>query len=278
MVLARSGNYLIAKGNLLKIATFNVNGVNGRLPSLLRWLAESKPDVACLQELKAPQEKFPEAAIREAGYGVDLARAEELEWRRHSRAGQDPVESRRGLPGDPEDIHSRYIEALVDDVLVGCLYLPNGNPAPGPKFDYKLRWFERLTKHAEALLATAAPVVLAGDYNVMPTDLDVYKPERWLDDALFRPEVREAFAQPRRERLDRRGAQAASGRAHLHLLGLLSKCLRARRRTTHRSSAAQPVARRRVSSARASIAKFAAGKRRAITRPPGWKSRIGDSR
>src|SRR6202040_285801 len=99
----------------------------------------------------------------------------------------------RGLPGDPEDIHSRYIEALINGVRVGCLYLPNGNPAPGPKFDYKLRWLERLTKHAEDLIATGSPVVLAGDYNVIPTDLDVYKPERWVKDALFRPEVREAF-------------------------------------------------------------------------------------
>jgi exodeoxyribonuclease-3 len=104
------------------------------------------------------------------------------------------LEKRRSLPGDPDDIHSRYIEAQIDGVLVGCLYLPNGNPAPGPKFDYKLRWMERLTKHAEALLASKTPTVLAGDYNVIPTELDVYKPERWLDDALFRPEVREAFA------------------------------------------------------------------------------------
>jgi exodeoxyribonuclease III len=108
--------------------------------------------------------------------------------------GLDPVESRRALPGDPEDIHSRYIEASIDGVLIGCLYLPNGNPAPGPKFDYKLRWFERFSAHAETLLASAGPVVLAGDYNVIPTDLDVYKPEKWVDDALFRPEVRDAFA------------------------------------------------------------------------------------
>ena len=107
--------------------------------------------------------------------------------------GADPVETRRGLPGDPDDTHSRYIEAAIDGMIVGCLYLPNGNPAPGPKFDYKLRWFERLTSYAETLLASGEPVVLAGDYNVMPTDLDVYAPERWVDDALFRPEVREAY-------------------------------------------------------------------------------------
>jgi exodeoxyribonuclease-3 len=178
----------------LKIATFNVNGVNGRLPSLLRWLAEYKPDVACLQELKAPQEKFPEAAIREAGYGAIWHGQKSWNGVAILARGLVPAESRRGLPGDPDDTHSRYIEALIGDVVVGCLYLPNGNPAPGPKFDYKLRWLERLMKHAEARLATAAPVVLAGDYNVIPTELDVYKPERWLDDALFLPEVRNAFA------------------------------------------------------------------------------------
>jgi exodeoxyribonuclease-3 len=179
---------------LLKIATYNVNGVNGRLPVLLRWLAESKPDVACLQELKAPQEKFPEAAIREAGYGVIWHGQKSWNGVAILARGRDPRESRRGLPGDPEDIHSRYIEAQIDDLLIGCIYLPNGNPAPGPKFDYKLRWFERLMKHAESLLTADAPVILAGDYNVMPTDIDVYKPERWVDDALFRPEVRDAFA------------------------------------------------------------------------------------
>jgi exodeoxyribonuclease-3 len=178
----------------VKIATYNVNGIGARLSALVRWLAEFKPDVACLQELKAPQEKFPEAAIRDAGYGVIWHGQKSWNGVAILARGQDPVESRRALPGDSEDLHSRYIEATIDGVLVGCLYLPNGNPAPGPKFDYKLRWLERLTKHAEAILATKAPAVLAGDYNVIPTELDVYKPERWVDDALFRPEVREAFA------------------------------------------------------------------------------------
>jgi exodeoxyribonuclease-3 len=177
----------------MKIATYNVNGVNGRLPVLLRWLKESAPDVVCLQELKAPNEKFPLQAINDAGYqaiwhgqkswnGVAIL----------SRIGE-PKEVRRALPGDPEDSHSRYIEATINGILVGCLYLPNGNPAPGPKFDYKLSWFQRLTTHAAELLAANTPVVLTGDYNVMPTELDVYKPEKWVDDALFRPEVREAF-------------------------------------------------------------------------------------
>jgi exodeoxyribonuclease III len=177
----------------MKIATFNVNGVNGRLPVLLRWLAASKPDVACLQELKAPQEKFPEAAIREAGYGAIWHGQKSWNGVAILARKGAPIETRRGLPGDPDDIHSRYIEARIDDLVIGCLYLPNGNPAPGPKFDYKLAWFERLTKHAAELLHSGGPVVLAGDYNVMPTELDVYKPERWLDDALFRVEVRQAF-------------------------------------------------------------------------------------
>jgi exodeoxyribonuclease III len=177
----------------VKIATYNVNGVNGRLPVLLRWLAESQPDLACLQELKAPQEKFPEKAIRDAGYGVIWHGQKSWNGVAILARGRDPIESRRVLPGDPDDLHSRYIEATIDDLTIGCLYLPNGNPAPGPKFDYKLRWFERLTIHAAGLVNRDAPVVLAGDYNVMPTDIDVYKPERWVDDALFRPEVRAAY-------------------------------------------------------------------------------------
>jgi exodeoxyribonuclease-3 len=177
----------------LKIATYNVNGVNGRLPVLLRWLEESQPDAVCLQELKAPQEKFPLAAIEAAGYGAIWHG--QKSWNGVAILGRDcqPRETRRGLPGDPDDSQSRYIEAAVGGIVLGGLYLPNGNPAPGPKFDYKLRWFERLTLHAADLLADDIPVVLAGDFNVMPTDLDVYKPERWLDDALFRPEVKAAF-------------------------------------------------------------------------------------
>ncbi len=177
----------------MKIATFNVNGVNGRLETLLDWLEQAAPDVACLQELKSPDEKFPAKAIGKAGYGAI--------WHGQARwngvailaRGCDPVETHRGLPGDPEDRHSRYIEAAVAGVLVGCLYLPNGNPVPGPKFDYKLAWMERLIARAAELHGLDCPVVLAGDYNVIPTDLDVYKPERWLDDALFQPEPRAQY-------------------------------------------------------------------------------------
>jgi len=178
----------------VKIATFNVNGISSRLPVLLRWLTEFKPDVACLQELKAPQEKFPLDAMRDAGYGAIWHGQKSWNGVAILARGRDPVENRRGLPGDPDDIHSRYIEATIDGLLVACLYLPNGNPAPGPKFDYKLRWFERFAAHAQGLLSSTEPVVLAGDYNVIPTELDVYKPERWVKDALFLPEVREAFA------------------------------------------------------------------------------------
>jgi exodeoxyribonuclease III len=177
----------------MKIATFNVNGVNGRLPVLLRWLSESAPDVVCLQELKAQQDKFPEAALREAGYGAIWCGEKSWNGVAILARGTKPIETRRGLPGDPEDVQSRYIEAAIGGLVIGCVYLPNGNPAPGSKFDYKLRWFERLAAYASELLVLEIPVVLAGDFNVMPTDLDVYKPERWIDDALFRPEVREAF-------------------------------------------------------------------------------------
>ena len=177
----------------MKIATFNVNGINGRLEVLCRWLEEAKPDIVCLQELKAPQEKFPERAIRELGFGAIWQGEKSWNGVAILARGTDPIETRRGLPGDPDDASSRYIEAAVNGVLVGCLYLPNGNPVPGLRFDYKLRWFDRLQSHAAELLATGAPVVIAGDFNVMPTELDVYKPERWVDDALFRAEVREAF-------------------------------------------------------------------------------------
>jgi exodeoxyribonuclease III len=177
----------------MRIATYNVNGINARLPNLLEWLREVAPDIICLQELKAPEEKFPEAAIKGAGYGAIWHGQKSWNGVAILARGAQPVEIRRGLPGDLDDTHSRYIEATIDGIIVGCLYLPNGNPAPGPKFDYKLRWFDRLAQHAQTLLASGEPVVLAGDYNVMPTELDVYAPERWVDDALFRPEVRDAY-------------------------------------------------------------------------------------
>jgi exodeoxyribonuclease-3 len=178
----------------MRIVTYNVNSVNARLANLLRWLEQASPDVVCLQELKAPQDKFPEAAIRAAGYGVIWHGQKSWNGVAILAKGLEPQEIRRVLPGDPEDSHSRYIEAKINGVVIGCLYLPNGNPAPGPKFEYKLRWLNRLLAHAAELLLSGAPVVLAGDYNIIPTEADVYKPERWVDDALFRAEVREAFA------------------------------------------------------------------------------------
>lgn len=177
----------------MKIATYNVNGIGGRLPVLLKWLSLAEPDIVVLQELKAPQEAFPETAIKAAGYqaiwhgqsrwnGVALL----------SRVGEIH-ETRRGLPGDPSDEQSRYIEAAVGGVLIAGLYLPNGNPRPGPKFDYKMAWMARLHAHLATLVDLKAPVVVLGDFNVIPTDQDVYKPERWKDDALFAPEAKAAY-------------------------------------------------------------------------------------
>jgi exodeoxyribonuclease-3 len=177
----------------MRIATFNVNDVKRRLPNLLRWLQETEPDVVCLQELKATDAGFPQAAIRDAGYGA-VWRGQRS-WNGVAILARDrqPILVRDELPGDPEDRQSRYIEAAVNGVLVGCIYLPNGNPQPGPKFDYKLAWFERLIAHAAGLLAAGVPAVLAGDYNVVPTDFDIYPTKSWSNDALLQPESRAAF-------------------------------------------------------------------------------------
>ncbi len=177
----------------MKIATYNVNGVNGRLAVLLKWLKEAKPDIVCLQELKAPKEKFPEKSIKDAGYYAIWHGQKSWNGVAILSRHEEPREIRRALPGDPQDMHSRYIEAIVSNMVIGCLYLPNGNPYPGPKFDYKLNWFKRLSTHAKKMLAQDVPVALIGDFNVMPTELDVYKPEKWVNDALFRKEVRAAF-------------------------------------------------------------------------------------
>ncbi|MGF7055599.1 exodeoxyribonuclease-3 [Bosea sp. OAE752] len=178
----------------MKIATYNVNGINGRLSVLLRWLKQDCPDVVCLQELKCSADRFPELELQQAGYAAVWHGQKSWNGVAILARGRPPVLTRRGLPGDPDDSHSRYIEAAVNGVLIGCLYLPNGNPVPGPKFEYKLRWFDRLLSYADELLSHDVPVALLGDFNVMPTELDVYAPERWRDDALFRPEVRKAYA------------------------------------------------------------------------------------
>ncbi len=179
----------------MKIATFNVNSIGARLPRLLEWLKETAPDVACLQELKTVDSNFPHEALREAGYGAIWHGQKSYNGVAILARGADPVERRRGLPGDPEDTHSRYIEAEVNGIVIGCLYLPNGNPQPGPKFDYKLAWFERLIAHADELLKEGRPAVLAGDYNVIPTDglADIYSPTSWKKDALVQPQSREAY-------------------------------------------------------------------------------------
>lgn len=163
----------------MKLATYNVNGINGRLEVLLRWLAEAQPDVVCLQELKAPDARFPRRELERAGYGAVWHGQKSWNGVAILAKDHEPRETRRGLPGDRDDSHSRYIEAAIDGIVIGCLYLPNGNPAPGPKFDYKLRWFERLHSYAAELFELDVPVALIGDFNVMPSDLDVYKPERW---------------------------------------------------------------------------------------------------
>lgn len=177
----------------MKIATYNVNGINARINVLTRWLTEETPDIVCLQELKAPQEKFPEKLLLDLGYAAIWHG--QKSWNGVailSKIGL-PLEIRNSLPGGDNDTHSRYLEAAVNGMVIGCIYTPNGNPAPGPKFDYKLAWLKRLSAHANTLVNLNAPVILVGDYNVIPTDKDVYKPERWIDDALFRPEVKEAF-------------------------------------------------------------------------------------
>ncbi len=178
----------------MRIATYNVNGINGRLAVVLRWLEQVQPDVVCLQELKAPDERFPEEALNKAGYRA-LWRGQKS-WNGVAILARDglPLAARAGLPTDPDDPQSRYIEAEVSGIIIGCLYAPNGNPWPGAKFDYKLAWYKRFSAHAKKLIAAGAPTILAGDYNIMPTELDVYKPERWVNDALFRVEVRDVYA------------------------------------------------------------------------------------
>jgi exodeoxyribonuclease-3 len=177
----------------MKIATYNVNGIASRLPRLLEWLEATQPDVACLQELKAPHESFPVDAIRKAGYEAIWAGQKSFNGVAILAKGSLPIERVRLLPGDVDDTHSRYIEAEVAGVIVASIYLPNGNPQPGPKFDYKLAWFNRLIGHAAALLKEGTPAVLAGDFNVVPTDDDIYSTKSWLDDALLQPESRAAW-------------------------------------------------------------------------------------
>jgi exodeoxyribonuclease-3 len=195
----------------MKIASYNVNNVNKRLPVLLRWLAEAKPDVVCLQELKCEQDRFPAEDLQRVGY--HCAWVGQRSWNGVAilSRGRRPEVTRTALPGDPADRQSRYIEAAVRGVLVGCIYLPNGNPQPGPKFDYKLAWFERLIRHARALKKAGVPAVLAGDFNVVPTDLDIYDTRSYDDDALLQPQSRRAYG-----RLLKQGWTDALRQLHPH--------------------------------------------------------------
>ncbi|MGH8095665.1 exodeoxyribonuclease III [Stenotrophomonas indicatrix] len=183
----------MARRKTLRIATFNVNGIGTRLPHLLSWLQREAPDVVALQELKAVDAAFPVDALERAGYGALWLG--EARWNGVAILARDalPIESRRHLPGEPADTQSRYLEAAVHGVVVAALYLPNGNPQPGPKFDYKLRWMQRLIRHARALVDLPHPALLLGDFNVIPDDEDVYAPASWRRDALMQPEVRDAF-------------------------------------------------------------------------------------
>ena len=178
----------------MKIATFNVNGINARLDNVLHWLANARPDIVCLQEIKCTNAAFPRAALEAAGYGSLWSGQGPHHGVAILARGVDPIQTRRTLPGDPTDREARYLEAAVNGILIGCLYLPNGNPQPGPKFTYKLAWFERLCVHAAELQASGVPVILAGDYNVVPTDFDMYPSRSWLNNALVQPEPRAAFA------------------------------------------------------------------------------------
>jgi exodeoxyribonuclease-3 len=180
-------------GAFLKLATFNVNGIRQRLAHLLLWLEREAPDIACLQELKVIDAAFPVAEIRKAGYGALWHGQRSWNGVAVLAKGADPVEIRRGLPGNAADEQSRYLEAQVHGLRVACLYLPNGNPQPGPKFDYKLAWFGRLTRHAAGLYKSGVPVVLAGDYNVVPTEHDIYPTTSYAKNALVQPASRSAF-------------------------------------------------------------------------------------
>jgi exodeoxyribonuclease III len=178
---------------LVRIATYNVNGIKARLPRLIEWLDETRPEIVCLQELKSSDETLPIADIEATGYRGVWHGQKGFNGVAILARGETPVEVQRGLDGEPEDEHSRYIEADVFGIRVASIYLPNGNPQPGPKFDFKLRWFERLTQRATELLALEVPLVLAGDYNVIPTDDDIANPKSMIDDALMQPESRAAF-------------------------------------------------------------------------------------
>ena len=214
----------------MKIATFNINNINRRLPNLLQWLKTEKPDIVCLQELKCTDAEFPAQALRKAGYHAVWRGQKTWNGVAILSRGREPVVTRTALPGDATDSEARYIEAAVEGILIGCIYVPNGNPQPGPKFDYKLKWFKRLTAHARNLLKSGAPVILAGDFNVAPTGIDIYPTRSWDDDALIASGKPRRLCASRQARLDRCPARTAPRPAHLHVLALHASPLRTRRR------------------------------------------------
>ena len=224
----------------MKIATFNINNINRRLPNLLRWLRAAKPDIVCLQELKSTDADFPVHAIEKAGYGA-VWRGQKT-WNGVAILARkaEPVLVRNALPGDRDDHEARYIEAAVSGILIACLYLPNGNPQPGPKFDAKLKWFKRLQRHSAKFIKQQIPTVMAGDFNVAPTEADIYPTKSWDKDALIQPQSRAAFG-----KLVDQGWTDAIRTLHpsktdVYVLGLQAKPLAARCGVAARSSPAEP--------------------------------------
>ena len=226
----------------MRIATYNINGVKARLPRLLEWLDETKPDIACLQEVKSQDDGFPVGEFERAGYGAIWHGQKSFNGVAILARNAQPVEAQRTLPGDPEDEHARYLEADVFGVRVASIYLPNGNPQPGPKFDYKLKWMQRLRARAAELMAAEIPAVLAGDYNVIPTPKDIWSASAMLDDALRQPESIAAYRTLLGRRLDRRAGNALSARRGVDLLGFSGRRMAARPWLPHRPSVAQPIA------------------------------------
>ena len=251
----------------MKIATFNINNVNKRLANLLAWLRSAKPDAVCLQELKATDREFPKAAIGNAGYGAVWRGQKSWNGVAILAPRREPIVTRTELPGDPADLQARYIEAAVNGVLITSLYAPNGNPQPGPKFKYKLAWMDRLAAHAAELFAANVPVVLAGDFNVVPTDGDIYPKNSYAKDALLAPETCARFT-PSRPRLARRCPLGPSGRCDVYLLELFAEPLATRCRAAHRPSAVEQGSRQ--ASGHTGVDRAVRGNDTASDHAPAW--------
>lgn len=224
----------------MRVASFNINGIKARLPRLLEWLEETRPAVACLQEIKTQDEGFPAAEFEKLGYHAVWHGQKGFNGVAILADGATPLEVQRGLPGDPDDEQSRYLEVDVFGLRVVNIYLPNGNPRPGPKFDYKLAWMERLHARMAAILAEEVPAIVTGDFNVIPHDRDIWSPGAMADDALMQPESRDAYHAAAAPGLDRRDCHAQPDGRGVDLLGLSGRRLAARPRLSHRPCAAQP--------------------------------------